>query len=152
MADQPVYILKYQSTRRGDKPRLWTVAAENLQGEFQRRVRRTGRSVAGLGPEVEFNGVDRSRINLRARSTLAVDELGKPSSIGWLKVKLLQRHQSIRIARQEDLAKLAAMDERIEEKKRELGELRKERRDIAVATFAAGGKVDIDVLEAMADA
>lgn len=141
------FIARYAA--RGGKPRYWTVDPEGLDVQYKERTKRVGQSI--LGPIVQKDGADKSVVNIRSRSDCTLNSWGSMHGLSWLTIRLLDRHKSLRVAREQDLAALAELDVRIDAKHAELKALRGERHTMVQGAWERAGKIDIEVLEAKAN-
>jgi hypothetical protein len=144
------FLLKASHPKRG---RNSVLTADDLQVRFPRKHKPTGRRIGGLFTEVTDAGVDRKRLELYPRDGRTGD--GRPAHAAWARNEAgasgADLKRTIRRLRPQEAEQLAAIDARLEEAKRVLGEIRDERDEAVRKAFAKGHVVTVAELTEMAE-
>lgn len=146
------YIVRYTRKARkgGLNEHFHTMEPEALTVKYKERHRRTGEKVMGM-VVVENAGLDKSTVLLNSRSETTLSGRGRKYGLAWLPVRLLDRHKSIRVLRDDDLAAFAVFDARIAEKEAELKAILNERQAAVSEAWKRAEKIGISELEELAD-
>jgi hypothetical protein len=120
------FLLKASHPKRG---RNSVLTADDLQVQFGRKFKPTGRQIGGLFTEVTGAGVHRKRFELYPPDGRTGD--GRPAHPPWARNEAAATgadvKRVIRRLRPQEAEQLAAIDVRLEEAKRVLDEIRDER-------------------------
>lgn len=132
-----------------NKPQICT--AEDFTARYPERLKPTGRKLGGVFTEVEADGVDKNRVEIRLTDAVSPAGHERTVSLARWTFPIKGSRDVIREMRPDDAKKLAEIDERLTAKLAEVHAIRLERADLVKRSFARGGAVLPGDLREMAE-